>query len=169
MIKLDMSIVYIIINLIVLYLLLRHFLIRPVTEVMEKRRKMIEEGFQNAKNAQEDALKMKQEYEASLSGARQESVQIVENARKSAKAEYDRIVSEADGKAGTIIESAKETVRVEREKAMREIQSEIAGLAVASARKIMGEGTREEQDMALYDTFLKEKENEDGGQADESR
>lgn len=158
MIKLDMSIVYTIINLIVLYFLLRHFLIGPVTEVMEKRRKMIEEGFRNARSAQEDALKMKQEYEASVKGAKQESVQIVENARKTAKAEYDRIVGEAGDKAGSIIDSAKETVRIEREKAMREMQSEIAGLAVASARKLMGEGTRAEQDMAAYDEFLKEGE-----------
>ena len=119
---------------------------------------MIEEGFQNARSAQEDALKMKQEYEASVKGAKQESVQIVENARKTAKAEYDRIVGEAGDKAGSIIDSAKETVRIEREKAMREMQSEIAGLAVASARKLMGEGTRAEQDMAAYDEFLKEGE-----------
>ena len=67
MIQINMNLVYTIINLIVLYLLLRHFLIRPVMEVMEKRRRMIDEGFQNARSAKEDALKMKREYEASLS------------------------------------------------------------------------------------------------------
>ena len=95
MISINLNLVWTIINLVVLYLLLRHFLIRPVTEVMEKRRRMIEEGFQNAQAAQEDALKMKQEYEASLKGAKQEAVQIVENARRSAKSEYDRIVRQA--------------------------------------------------------------------------
>lgn len=160
MIKLDMSIVYTIINLIVLYLLLRHFLIRPVTEVMEKRRRMIEEGFQNAQAAQEDALKMKQEYEASLKGAKQEAVQIVENARRSAKSEYDRIVSQAGGEAENILVSAKETVRMEREKAMQEMKSEIAHLAAASARKLIKEGTREQQDKALYEEFLREKQDE---------
>ena len=161
MIKLDMNIDYTIINLIVLYLLLRHFLIRPVTEVMEKRRKMIEEGFQNAQSAQEDALQMKQEYEASLNGAKQEAVQIVENARRSAKAEYDRIVNEAGDEAGNIIMSAKETVRMEREKAMQEMKSEIAGLAAASARKLIKSGTREQQDQALYEEFLRENQDED--------
>ena len=125
MIQINMNLVYTIINLIVLYLLLRHFLIRPVMEVMEKRRRMIDEGFQNARSAKEDALKMKREYEASLSGAKQEAV------------------------------------RIEREKAMREMKSEIASLAAASARKLIKEGTREQQDQALYDEFLKENADED--------
>ena len=110
-----MNLVYTIINLVVLYLLLRHFLIRPVTQIMEKRKQMVEEGFKNARDMQDQAARMKQEYEEALSGAKQESLRIVDNARRSAKAEYDRIVGEAGDKAGSIIESAKETVRVERE------------------------------------------------------
>ena len=55
-----------------------------------------------AQDAQNDAMKMKQEYEDALKGAKQESVQIVENARSAAKNEYDRIVAEAGEKAGSI-------------------------------------------------------------------
>lgn len=170
MIQINMNLVYNMINLIVLYLLLRHFLIRPVTQVMEKRRKMVEEGFQNARDMQNDALKMKQEYEAALSGAKQESVRIVEHARRTAKAEYDRIVSEAGEKAGSIIESAKETVRAEREKTMKELQSEIAGLAAVSAEKIMGKQTGAQGDAQLYEQFLKEAAKEtDEGDNDDNR
>ena len=95
MIEINMNLVYTIINVIILYLLLRHFLIKPVTDIMEKRKQLIADGLQSAQDAQDGALKMKQEYEAALNGAKQESVQIVENARKSAKAEYDRILEEA--------------------------------------------------------------------------
>ncbi len=170
MIKIDMSIVYTIINLIVLYLLLRHFLIGPVTQIMEKRKQMINDGFKNAQKMQDDALQMKQEYEAALSGAKQESVQIVENARRSAKSEYDRIVSEAEDKAGGMMESAKETMRIEREKMMKEMQSEISGLAMASARKIIGEGTGAQNGQELYDQFLKKTSGKAGeGSEDEDR
>ena len=168
MIKLDLGIVYTIINLLVLYFLLRHFLIGPVTQIMEKRKQMIEDGFKNAQKAQDDALKMKQEYEEALSGAKQESVQIVENARLSAKAEYDRIVNEAGDKAGSMIESAKETVRIEREKTMKELQSEIAGLAMASAEKIVSGGAQNGQEP--YDRFLRAASEKTGeGSEDEDR
>lgn len=156
MIEINMSLVYTIINVIILYLLLRHFLIKPVTDIMEKRKQLIADGLKNAQDAQDDALKMKQEYEAALNGAKQESVQIVENARKSAKAEYDRILEEAGNKADGIIESAKETVRIEREKTIRELKGEISGLAIASAAKIAGEAQDEEREYRLFDQFLKE-------------
>lgn len=152
MLSLDLNLVWNIINLVVLYLLLRHFLFKPVMGIMDKRRQIIEDGLRNAQDAQNDAMKMKQEYEDALKGAKQESVQIVENARSAAKNEYDRIVAEAGEKAGIIIENAKETVRVERERTMRELQGEIAGLAVASAAKIVGKTA----DQDLYDQFLKE-------------
>ena len=152
MLSLDLNLVWNIINLVVLYLLLRHFLFKPVMGIMDKRRQIIEDGLRNAQDAQNDAMKMKQEYEDALKGAKQESVQIVENARSAAKNEYDRIVAEAGEKAGSIIENAKETVRVERERTMRELQGEIAGLVVASATKIV----RQTADQDLYDQFLKE-------------
>lgn len=156
MLQINMNLVYTIINLIVLYLLLRHFLIRPVTEIMEKRRQLIEDGLKNAHDMQDDALRMKREYEEALNGAKQESVQIVENARRSAKEEYDRIVNEAGDKAGNIIESAKETVRIEREKTMNELKSEIAGLAALSAAKVIGGQVGEQMDRGLYEQFLRE-------------
>ena len=152
MLSLDLNLVWTIINLVVLYLLLRHFLFKPVMGIMEKRRQIIEDGLKNAQDAQDDAMKMKKEYEDALKGAKQESAQIIENARSAAKNEYDRIVSEAGDKAGNIIESAKEAVRVEREQTMKELQGEIAGLAVASAAKIVGRTA----DADLYDQFLKE-------------
>ena len=165
MISIDLNLVWTIINIIVLYLLLKHFLIGPVTSIMDRRRQMIEDGFKNAQAAQDDANRLKQEYETALSGAKQESVQLVEDARKSARAEYDRIVNEAGEKAGSMIEAAKESVRTEREQTMKELKSQIAGLAAASAARIIGGHADEKGNSALYDQFLKEA-GEGNGNAD---
>lgn len=162
MISIDLNLVWTIINLVVLYLLLKHFLIGPVMNIMEQRKLMIEEGFRNAQTAQDDANRLKQEYETALSGAKQESVQLIEDARKSAKAEYDRIIIEAGEKADTMLESAKESVRVEREQTMKELKFQIAGLAAASAAKIISGNADEKESQDLYDQFLKEAGENDG-------
>ena len=162
MISINLNLVWTIINLVVLYLLLRHFLIGPVMNIMEQRKQMIDDGFKNAEAAQADANRLKQEYETALSGAKQESVQLIEDERKSAKAEYDRIVSEAGEKADTMIESAKENVRIEREQTMKELKSQIAGLAAASAAKIISGNADEKESRDLYDQFLKEAGEGDG-------
>lgn len=146
-----MGLVWTIINLIVLFLLLRHFLINPVSNIMEQRRKLIADGLQNAQDTQDEANRLKAEYEETLSGAKKESAEIVDKARIDARAEYDRIVGEAGAKAGNIIENAKENVRIEREQTMKELQSQIAGLAIASAEKIVGD-----KEQNIYDQFLGE-------------
>ena len=162
MISIDLNLVWTIINLVVLYLLLKHFLIGPGMNIMDQRKQMIEDGFKNAQAAQDDANRLKQEYETALSGAKQESVQLIENARKNAKAEYDRIINEAGEKAGSMIESAKENVRIEREQTMKELKSQIAGLAAASAAKIIGGNADDKENRDLYDQFLKEAGEGDG-------
>lgn len=146
-----MGLVWTIINLSVLFLLLRHFLINPVSNIMEQRRKLIADGLQNAQDTQDEANRLKAEYEEALSGAKKESAEIVDKARIDARAEYDRIVGEAGAKAGNIIENAKENVRIEREQTMKELQSQIAGLAIASAEKIVGD-----KEQNIYDQFLGE-------------
>ena len=146
-----MGLVWTIINLIVLFLLLRHFLINPVSNIIEQRRKLIADGLQNAQDTQDEANRLKAEYEEALSGAKKESAEIVDKARIDARAEYDRIVGEAGAKAGNIIENAKENVRIEREQTMKELQSQIAGLAIASAEKIVGD-----KEQNIYDQFLGE-------------
>lgn len=146
-----MGLVWTIINLIVLFLLLRHFLINPVSNIMEQRRKLIADGLQNAQDTQDEANRLKAEYEEALSGAKKKSAEIVDKARIDARAEYDRIVGEAGAKAGNIIENAKENVRIEREQTMKELQSQIAGLAITSAEKIVGD-----KEQNIYDQFLGE-------------
>ena len=146
MLRFDMNFLYTMINLIVLAFLLKKFLIKPVTDIMEKRRQLIKDGLKNAQNAQEDAMKMKEEYAQALGGAKEESVRIVEKARKDAKSEYERIVKEADARAGSI--------RVEREQTMNALQSEIAGLAMTAAAKIVADQAGNNQ--AIYDKFLEE-------------
>ena len=151
MLSINMGLVWTIINLIVLFLLLRHFLINPVSNIMEQRRKLIADGLQNAQDTQDEANRLKAEYEEALSGAKKESAEIVDKARIDARAEYNRIVGEAGAKAGNIIENAKENVRIEREQTMKELQSQIAGLAIASAEKIVGD-----KEQNIYDQFLGE-------------
>ena len=55
--------------------------------IMEKREKMIADGLKNASDSQEEAARLKAEYEKALEGAKAESIQIVEKAKKTAAGE----------------------------------------------------------------------------------
>lgn len=156
MLKLGWDLVFTIINLIVLYLLLRKFLVKPVLGIMEKRKDMIASQLADAAAKEEEAGRMKQQYEQTLAASRQESEKIVEQARKEAKAEYTRILQEADGQAGQILDNARRSVEAQREKTLREMKSQIAALAMEAAEKITRDSADASRDSAVYDGFIAE-------------
>ena len=61
MLRIDFNLVLTIINLIVLYLILRKFLFRPVMDIMEKREKMIADGIGHANEEQDKAHALKKD------------------------------------------------------------------------------------------------------------
>ena len=156
MLQLNVNLFFTIINLVVLYLLLKKFLIKPVTNIMEERERQIADGLNQASNAREEAEVLKNEYEAALTGAREESMKIVEKAQVQAKAEYERIVKDAGAKADDMLDSAKANIEMEREQTMKELQSEIAGLAITAAAKIVSNKAENQGNQDIYNQFLGE-------------
>ena len=72
--------------------------------------------------------------------------------RKLAAGESERILQEANTEAVGILKDARKTIENERKQTMNDLQSEIAGLAMQAARKIVDD-TKGNQD--IYDQFLK--------------
>ena len=62
MISLDISLVWVIINLLVLYLLLKKFLFKPVCKMMDERSAKIQSDLDGAAQAKADAEKIKADY-----------------------------------------------------------------------------------------------------------
>ncbi|MFR8543945.1 MAG: ATP synthase F0 subunit B [[Clostridium] scindens] len=73
MLRLDFNLVLEMINLVVLFLILRKFLFRPVMNIMEKRKAMIAEGLKNA-DEQQSGPGGRSSMRMLLSGAKDESL-----------------------------------------------------------------------------------------------
>ena len=163
MLKLNINLVFTIINLLVFYWLMKKFLFGPVMEIMDKRKKMIEDGLAEARSKQEEALGLKKQYEEALADAGVQSEQIVARAKENAKAEYDRIVKDADVRAGQMINKAQENIELEKEKTIRELKNQVAELAMEAAMKVTEDKDSAKNDRKLYEQFL-----EKAGDADET-
>ena len=154
MIKIDINLVFTIINLIVLYLLMKKFLFGPIIGVMEKRKAMIDEQFASAEKTTTEANQLKGQYEDALKSAKEESFSIVEQAKDEAKVQADSIVKRANDQAGQILEKARRDISTEQEAAMKAMEGKVAELAMDAASRIMGKKNDEAQDMSLYDQLL---------------
>lgn len=143
-----------VINVLVLFLLVQKFLVKPVSNILEKRESLIKADFEEARLAKSDANDLKAKYEDSLKNAREESVSIVEQAKTNAQAEYDRIVNEADEKAKHIVDKAESDAALEKEQALKEVKTEIGSLIALAVDKIEGSKTSAQTDQELIEKFL---------------
>lgn len=143
MLRIDFwNIAFIIINLLVLYFFMKHFLIGPVTKIVDERRQMVEKDLEEAAAAREDAGRMKAQYEAAAASADQEARAIVQEARERAQAEYDKILVQARADAKKKQKDAERTIALEQEKAMEELKRSVAGLAMTAAARLLSEKTQ---------------------------
>ena len=154
MIKIDINLVFTIINQLVLYLLMKKFLFGPIIKVMDVRKAMIDQQFAGAKEQEDQAKALKEQYEGALKSAREESFQIMEQARKEAKAQADKTVEDTQAKVSAMLAKAQEDINTERENAMRQMKDDVASLAMEAAGKIIGKNSGADQDLSLYDQFI---------------
>ena len=156
MLKLDWNIIWTFVNLIVLYLLMKKFLFGPVTEIMEKRTKSIEDSLAEAKSKNEEANQIKAEYEVALKQSELKAEEIVKEARERANIVYDKTVKEAEEEAAKIIANANRAIEVEKKKSMQDVEEHIIDLSMVAAAKIIGENVNKQTNYQIMDDFLAE-------------
>ena len=143
-----------VINILVLYLFMRHFLFGPISRIMEERKAMIEADLDKASQAKKEAEQMKGQYEASIGNAEAEAARLIADAK--AGEAYDKIIEQARLDSSRQIEDAEKAIALEREKAMSDLQAGVAGLAMTAAAKLLREQSRPEDDRSRYTRFLAE-------------
>lgn len=153
MLKVDINLLFVAINLLVLYLLMKHFLFKPVHKILEERQAQIDKSLADAAAATEAAHQLEQERKAAMSGIDEEKTTVLAAARKEAVKEYDRIVANAKGQAEEILQRADETAQQHRAEVLEKTQSEIKDMVVQATVKIIG-ARGAENDGALYEQFL---------------
>ena len=104
------NVAFTVINLLVLYLFMKHFLIGPVRSILDERKQMIEHDLDEAKNRETEARQMKEQLQASIGNADEEASRIIEEARNRAAAEYEKVLAQARADAAKKMEEADRTI-----------------------------------------------------------
>lgn len=154
MLRLDWNILFNIINILILYFLMKRFLFKPVNEILAKRQAEADSLFAQADEKDAKAQECRERYEALLLDARSEKDKIVSDARKEAASEYSRILDEARGKAEGMVEKAQKDAKKEKQAILQQADSEIKDMVLLAAAKVAGAADDKENDRELYDRFL---------------
>lgn len=143
-----------IINLIILFAILKHYFFEKVKEVIENRRNDIENTMLRADEDAEKARRFMLENERILKGAKDEGKKITEAQKLKADKIYSEIVDQANKEAATIIERARVEINREKAKAEYEIKEQAVQLALLLSEKALEAEIDEAKHRALIDDFI---------------
>lgn len=143
-------------NLVILFLILKKFLFKPVTAILEKRQKELEAQYLAAENAESEAQADRAKWEATLAGARAEADSILSAATESARYRSDKIIAEANERAEGIVSEARVEAELTYKKAKEGIRREIVEVSEALTEKLIMREITTEDHRALIDAFLDE-------------
>ena len=143
-------------NLLILTLIVKKFLFKPVKKIVDSRRAAIDDDYAQAKAAREAAEEDRLNYEAAMAAARQTSDQIIADATRTAEHRAGEIVAEAREKATEIRRQAETDAVLERKKAEDDMKREIADVSVQLTGKLLEREIDESDHRALIGSFLQE-------------
>ncbi len=152
------TIVFTLINTLIIFLIFRIFLFKPVCRILDKRKEMAAAEIAEAQKAKESAAKTEQEYLERLASAKAEAAEIMKQATQRAQARSDEIIAEANKNAADIRAKAEETIERERKSAVNEIKNEISDMVILAASKVAEKEISAKDNEELITRFLSEME-----------
>ena len=155
---LDFSVTFIItiINIAILFFILRAILFKPVTKFMAERAQRVENSIEQAEKDKAQARSLLAKYEAQLKSVETEAEAILHSAREHAKEEAERIVAESRIAAETTLAMHRKQLEQEYGAALASFRKEAASLVIEAASRLVGREIKAEDSRQYADMLLEE-------------
>ncbi len=116
----------------------------------------IEGGLQRAEQAQAEAQRALETYQAQLADARHEAARIREEAREQGAAIIAEMREEAQAEARRITSTAHTQIEAERQQAVQQLRAEVGTIATTLAGNIVGESLQDDERASrVVDRFIR--------------
>ena len=157
MLTLNLNLLYTVVNILVLFLLLRKFLYKPVMNIIAQRQKQVDDALNAAETSKKEA-------------AAQDKLRNVDTeaaARRTAyeqQAEKDKqqLLADAQKQADAILAEGKAAAEAERQHKLRQADAQTTALARAMCEKLLARNLNEQDDARLLDDLLEKAGAENG-------
>ena len=152
--NLNSQIIWVFVDLLILFVLMKKFLFGPITQMLDDRAQQVSDTLDQADKRL--AEEQQTAHAAQLASAKQEAAQIIEEARTRGQQEYDRLVAEAQTAVQRLDEQAARRRESERTQMLREAKKEITALVLLTTAKVSRQKLNSDTDRAMIDDFLRE-------------
>ena len=143
-------------NLIVIFLILKKFLYKPVQRMLDKRQGEVDAQYAAAEKANAAARADQASWEEKLQGADAEADARLQAADATARQHADRVVADARSRADELLRQAQAEAELEKAKATAAMKEEIVVLSTELAQKMLEREINTADHTHMIDSFLGE-------------
>ena len=126
------------ISFVLLLALLYKAALPPLLEILEKRRKHIEDSLSRAEKVREDADDLLASYKKKLEQAEHKAQAIVDRARTESEHTRLEMVRVAEDEVRNLRSQIKLEAEAEKTKLLRELKDEVSNLVITATSKVLG-------------------------------
>ena len=145
-----------VLNILILYFILKKILFKPVTKYMETRSNKIKEALDMAEEAKAKVEAMEEEHQVRLKEAKEEGIALINSYEQKAKNEYDNIIANAKKDSEMLIENTRNELAVEKDQLVSSLKTEISDLVLEASEKILNKNLDSKANRELVEKFIKE-------------
>lgn len=140
------------VNFIILLVLLRMFLYRPILNMLEQRKERIAQSMKDAERVSAAAREAEQEKAKILDAARREAQEIRAGAARDTEKIAQDIRARAEQEATEIRMKAQADAQAQAESILADANKQIADLAIAATEKLLGRELAQRNEQSRYVT-----------------
>jgi len=146
------------INILILFFVLRLLVYKPVVKFMRERTARIDTEMETAKETQQKALALEEQCNQKLTECDDKAKQIIRESTQKANETAEEIVDKAKKQADQIIKEAHEKSEAERISKIEGMRDEIANIAVDIAKQILQREISLEDNKNIINDFFRKAE-----------
>ncbi|HUI90403.1 MAG TPA: F0F1 ATP synthase subunit B [Anaerolineales bacterium] len=143
-----------IVAFIIVFLALQAWVYKPLLNLLENRKKKIEQGMEDARVAAEARASAEREAAKIVADAQAKAAQVVNEANDRATKAALQVKADAEQEIAKQRESTLAEASMERERILSDLRGQVATLAIAAAQKLVGEALDEKRQHVLLDEFF---------------
>lgn len=149
-----LDVVYHVLNIVVLYIILRAILYKPVRKYMQQREEKEAGRREEAEKYLADAQALKEQNEKLLLDTQAHVQDIADENLAYAKQTAERLKEDAQVECGKMLDDARAIIRAEKQEANEQLVEQTAALAVDLASRILGREISKEDNEELIEQYF---------------
>ena len=154
MLTLNLNLLYTVVNILVLFLLLRKFLYKPVMNIIAQRQKQVDDALNAAETSKKEAAAAMNAAQEKLRGVDNEAAARRTAYEQQAETEKQQLLADAQKQADAIVAEGKVAAEAERQNKLRQADAQTTALARAMCEKLLSRNLTEQDDARLLDDLL---------------